>query len=389
MKVFNNIFAVVWASLAFVGCQQGVPVGGNEGDINIPIVPAGGYITFETDMVSRGALIEGTLAQNFDVLGYKYTGDWDVVKVMAAQNVFDKKPQTVVYKDNYHTYNSIKGWELSSKYAFFAYSPSKSDSDKLKNGTGITTISEGYEGDPYVDYTIGYSNGNHSAVDLVDVVTGCVVNTDGLNSKSVTLSMKHRLAAIDISARNFVDKSQYGNGVNSVNVLIKNLSITFNDIRYNTVRIPLNTLVSEELILGAEQKISKSYGILGTNYTTITPTINSDGEGGEQMVLSSGKSMILIPQNKKETVFNDGTANSITRNVSLTGTLKFTYQYVSGDDNITLQEDKEKTQDFYIDKDLKQGRRYFVQINFSNSGVTIAIIESEEWDDKNIYHDFE
>ena len=91
MKYKNSLLIVVM--LLFVACTNH--------DMEEIIVPTEGYIYFNTEVSSRGTLVVNDLqGKDFAVTGYKYTGDWNTVKVHA-------KPDGLLYmekifKKQYH-----------------------------------------------------------------------------------------------------------------------------------------------------------------------------------------------------------------------------------------------------------------------------------------------
>lgn len=347
------IFALVLFALA--ACSQGqMPNGGNDDVIiNLPESEYG-YIFFDAETGTRGELIEPAdkkLRGDFGVIGYTYMADdWTIAEVQAKPNVFDTTPQLVSYdtSKSIHTYSPIKPWLGTQKYAFFAYYP-----------WGLTT-SGGAEGNPYVDFTFSRDN----LANQVDVMTAYAIDTN-YATHSVGFNMKHRLTALDILARNL-----YTSG----DLTISSMSIELNNLLYDSVRIPLNDRDEPELVYGGMAKTRTAA------YTIIEQPIVV--ECGEEANLASGnaKSIIFIPQDQHIDTNNDGELEDF----AMTGTLIVTYTDGNG------TEHKNKEIDFTINKDLKAGRRYYVQANFAAGNVNIVILESDEWTDgPKVDHDFE
>ena len=72
--------------------------------------------------------------------------------------------------------------------------------------------------------------------------------------------------------------------------------------------------------------------------------------------------------------------------------LELTYEYVdSNGDGLTIEGNPGGSQSIEFDtkKDLKAGRKYYLQMTFSRSAITIAIIESGAWEDKDVEIEFE
>ena len=89
-----------------------------------------------------------------------------------------------------------------------------------------------------------------------------------------------------------------------------------------------------------------------------------------------GKTMILIPQPQEVDV--DGSKVKL----QIKATVKYSLNNGSS----------EQTKIIDFDRELKGGRRYYVQINFLPGDINILIIESDEWKDSGsgrIDHEFE
>lgn len=336
----KNIQVLALLLIVLVGCNNTSIV--EEEVIDLP-VPEHGYILFNTGVDSRGKLIEESLTDDFKVHGYCYTNTWDAAKVLATPNVFCGK--LIRYEENVHSYDPMEPWIGTQKYSFFAYYP-----------TDVSTISDTYEGNPYIEYTLA------SRIDptlLKDVMTAHVIDTDA-SARTVDFTMKHRLAAIDVVARNFDDDN---------NVEVKNLTIHFDNLLYDKVTLPLNTGDDPELkdTIKADN-IQASYPIVGDTPIVIPP-------GGDETVLSTDKnkkvykSMIVIPQKDY-----------------LTGYIKLDFKNETG---TWITKDNPDTK-FSTNCEILPGRRYYVQLTLTQEDVTIAILKSEEWEDKDkIYHEFE
>lgn len=324
-------------------------------------VPENGYIFFNTDVDSRGVLIEDRLEANFGVMGYYYASDWNTAKVQATPNVFDTYNQEVTWENNLHKYTPQKPWLAGQKYSFFAYYP-----------YGLTTSAATYEGNPYVKYTLASRS---DATELVDVMTSQVIDTDA-GARTVDFIMKHRLTAIDVVARNFNDQNQ--------NVVISNMSIEFDNLLFNNVTIPLNYTEEPDLVYEALPTANTgeaTYPLLSNQSITIAPS-NEKSEDTRITSSESETSMIIIPQERFYDLNKDNNIDEINEDCSLKG--RIILDYTLGNTTKTNE-----PLEFQINKDLKSGRRYFIQLTFTTDAVTIAVIESEEWSDQNIYHEFE
>lgn len=318
--------------------------GGTEESL-IPVVPSDGYIYFNTEVSSRGELVADMEGKTFGVTGFNYVGDWNTVKVQAVPNVFKNHGQEIVWEvdekqNGYHTYADLIPWDATRKYSFFGYYPF----DK------VTLSGKEVEGVPYIDYTLP-----DKVADMADVMTASLYDTDNSASNAVGLTFKHRLVAMDVQARNFLDEG--------TDVTINSLSITFENLQYNTVRLPLDA--SLEITPGKVNDWNEqpTYSILSSS-VTIEPTNTTSGTNAATS-LSDNSSLVFIPQTE-----------------NLKGTITMKYK-IDGSDEKTI------TPAFDTGKSMLAGRKFYLLINFSQTSVSIAIVDSGEWSDENIEIEFE
>lgn len=350
------------------------------------IVATNKYIFFDTERLTRGTSIENYLYDNFYVIGYKYVGDWLAVRPQASQTnngVFDNKPQTVTYNNSAHSYKPLKKWDEQSTYSYFAWYPT---SASLCNDNGGSYT----EGEPYIKYTIDKSNpGNH-----MDILTACVidrrVNWQDVSSKTVSFNMKHRLSALDIVARSYVNAASFDvAGVNTANVVIRSINITLgnsaanatNSLLYDTAIIPLNTNDRELTLKGG-----KSTGYNGViTYNTISSNVAVDYYSSSinlaNITSNDGKTMFLIPQESPSKCIMTVTYDIVGAD-GTTSVWDTVYQGVGDAPN------KTQTQEVDI-KRLQEGMRYYLLVNITKSGVSVVVLDTEAWDDKKVDYEFE
>ncbi len=399
MRKACHIFAVLLLFI-LVACEQQI----EQPPVEIEI-PENGYIFFNTkgEIKTKGELIEGHLYDHFAVIGYSYPfrDDWNTVRVMAKPNVLTDDPgnfvsaKKITWNGEVHYYSPLASWKSSQKYSFFAYYPY---SDTNPSPSGVN-----YEGEPYIDYTLCSRT---EPTDLKDVMTSYVLNTyvTETQNKNVDFKMEHRLAAIDVIASNFNDNV----GGTPVYVKISEMKVSLDNLLFDKVRIPLNT--KESSALGTKTKagnVTAEYPIItGSDFILSSPCLQDldrDGETDGDTPLTYGldsdeneinKSLIVIPQKvaEVEELIGDGER--------LTATVTFKYSYVDEHGN-PIEFDKadgsgkEMVVDVYdsktvsLEKDLGAGRRYYIQMSFSRSNVTIAIVETNTWSEKSITHTFE
>lgn len=369
MRRFYIYLLLVSALTLMVGCQQGQSTEG--GDVVVDLgSPEYGYIQFDFENGTRGDLYEkenpndpddNRLYADFGVMGYTYlANDWTIAEVQAQPNVFASHNQLVKWNGEYgtkamHDYYPPREWLGKQKYAFFAYYPYGNDY--------VKTSAADYEGNPYIEFTLP----SRSSVDEhVDVMTGYAIDAN-YTSRTVGFHMQHRLTALDVTANNLFTEGQ--------KVVVTGLKITLDSLLYDKVRIPLNDRDVSELdyFAGMAENITATYDIYGGE------PIKVDSGVEAKLTEPYAKSMIIIPQNQRIDTNGDGVEEGCT----MKGEVIVTYKV---DD--TLYENT--VVEFSVDRDLKERRHYFVQLNFSDGNVNIVILESDEWkDSERIDHEFE
>ena len=382
MRLFKYVFAITLIALCSCDRDTEFEGGGEEQEI---IIPTGDYIFFDLERVTRGTSIVDYLRDEFSVLGYKYTGEWKSAKSQATQNangVFDTKPQKVTWNGTVHTYTPIKEWDVNSTYSFFAWYP-----HNLSANGGNSTINT-HVGNPYITYSLGDDISDPSK--HIDVLTAYIVDQKVdlsiSSTKSVALRMHHRLSKLNLVAASYVNAESVGldKGV-TANVKIAKLDLILDNLLYDGVKIPLNedpnTTDATDKMVGTNARGSKTvtYSNLVTNKTldyynkNVGPTKLTEDKDIKN-------ALFLIPQNE-----------------ALSCKAVVTYDIVD-DNGSSLWDDiyedvlnaPDKTQEatIFIDK-LESGVPYAIQLIFTKSGVTANVIQSLQWEDTNVNHEFE
>lgn len=340
-------------------------------------IPSGGYIYFNTEVASRGTLITELKGESFGVNAYIYDDevDWNTVKVQATPELFYQK-EIKWDVNGYYTYDDKKTWSADSLYTFFGYYP--------YGNSSLTMSSDTYEGDPYLEYLLPTGD---DVTQMVDVMTASVYDTDNSQSNYVGLTFKHRLVAMDVQARNFNDPE---NG-EEVHIKITSLKMKFNNMKHNGAKLMLDASLKKDSLYVADTTAWKpNYALVG-NPITISPTDTSTGEA--QPVALTGTTynpkttLIFLPQEGE--VKDDETEY-------LNGWIEFTYTFVDKDGNNmnvtvdgTAVSTVTKTMPFTTGKNMVAGRKYYFQMTFSRTTITIAVIESGEWTDKDVDIEFD
>lgn len=363
MRRFSYIF-ILFASL-FCACNDSTIDPSGDEQIVVPTKP---YIYLDAAVSTRGTLVDGTtLPDNFGVYGFTYAfnNDWDTYKVTAKPNVFATAPQHVTYSNGSYKYNPIKEWD-GGKYTFFAFYPSD------------LNVSDGnVEGTPYLTYSPNFNNvGNH-----IDVMTAMFEDTSLSSSPYVYFDFYHRLSAVDVVAMNFYEHNYQGDDDTMVSekivIELVGLSLAFENVQYKTAKIYMDKRIPSERTL-ADAGTNPSYSIYteGSGYAL---AIDYNTDSTLKPVTSFlGKSMIFIPQEN-----NDLT---VTTNISYRKRRPNGEYLIDETDNNNVFTVTKTTP---FNQPLKEGSRYFLQMSFTSSAVSISIITSDEWDDIEVDYEFE
>lgn len=381
MKRFCQIWILAFAVVALCGCDYGQ--GFEDGDnsaVHIPLYPqSDDYIFFDAGLSSRATLLEGTLKDDFSVLGYCNTADWETTKVQASQvkyGVFDQRPLTVYYRDNTYEYDNLAQWDSHKIYSFFAWYPS----DLKHNGDSDSYDGDSYEGEPYIDYT--WDSGN-----MVDVMTACNIDTNKEGSKTgVYLNMKHRLAALDVWARSQIDAKGLVEMLSSseneddknlaknisddatITVKVTDLSLTIDGVLYDKAKIYLNT---NDTNLKTDPSASSNTrytfsGLIGST-EPVLGLFHSDAD--LKPLCADDKKMLFIPQNGRvkiqlnvsyEIWYGAGDTDFISETAS---TLAVTDEGCVGFDN------------------LEERLYHYLVLTFTKSGLFVESSRSSTWDE--------
>ena len=284
---------------------------------------------------------------DFGVIGYTHSyDDWTAAEPQSKPNVFYK--QKVTWYESKHEYTPMQQWQGKQLYAFFAYCPFE-----------LTVSPKDLEGNPYVDFEFK----RNDLANQVDVMTGQVIDAD-YKTRSVAFDMKHRLTALDVVANNlYTDVTE---------IQVTSMTIKLENILYDKVRIPLNMRDEPGLDYSHGEANDKTaeYNLLPSGTGSITNKPNTPLTSSE-----ANTTMILIPQNQSpEMAYN------------IKGSIEVAYKTLS---NGTTVISTTQNKDFVISRDLIPGYRYYIQLNFAAGDITVAILESDMWDELRIKHDFE
>ena len=363
MKRFKYILMLV--STLFIGCSKVAPVPEEE-QIVVPTKP---YIYLDAGISTRATLVGGTtLNGNFSVYGYTYdfNNKWSTYRVTAKPNVFDNVPQNVTYSSGNYKYNPVKEWS-GGKYTFFAFYPQN-----------VTTSGAGVEGTPYITYAPDFNNaGSH-----IDIMTAMFEDTSLSSSPYVYFDFYHRLSAVDVVAMNFYEHSYDDpDAVNTViteriTIEIVDLALEFENVQYAEAKIYMDRRISS-VCTPADPDTNPYYQIISQDSGAGVYINYNEDATLRPITATMNSSMIFIPQESVD--------------LEVTTTVSFKKRRPNGE-YLTDTNDSEvftQTIETPFKQPLKEGSRYYLQMTFTSSAVSISIITSDEWDDIKVDYEFE
>ncbi len=290
-------------------------------------VPTNRYINFNAQVGTRATLITD-MKRDFAVTAFNYNEDWSTAVATAQPNVLHN--QVITWNRSIHTYNPMKTWEENKKYTFFAHYP-----------TTLTLSGSGTYGTPYITYSLP-----NNVANMVDIMTASLFDTDNSFSNTVGFTFKHRLTALGVQIRNL-------NKDTSIELDKLNITFTGNTLKYNNATISLDESIT--MTRTGSSVYQGPYSLISSGSISI-PALET---------VSLENALIFIPQEGTNT--DDYLQGNIT------------YGYNNSDDS----------KGFNVGRDMKAGRKYYLQMTFSAGAITIAIIESGEWTDKDVEIEFE
>lgn len=404
MREFFKILFFVILIVLLGACDERI-------DLNDTIVdvPKNGYIFFNTERATRAELEKDKLLKSFNVIGYKYSssvqGGWTTVKVQAKQNgdmgVFASIPQMVVYNSDKktHSYSNPKEWLPNTRYAFFAWYPTGSESTDLtidfnnatKDANDNPISSENVEGEPYITYTLPIGTDRDARKKMYDVMTACNLNYFKEMGVSVPLEMEHRLAALDIRGMSMINATALNEAwwkespkfdVNDeISVKVTSLSLSLDPIKAS-VKIPLNTVIDPYDEDIADQQMVAD-GSLSKEYTGFAGGTMKYYNAEDDIVdlAAADEKLILIPQHEP-----------------ITATVEVWYEiYCNGkeitEDKLPKDDDGKPQAQFYGEKtvtidELNEGVYHYLLITFTKAGIFVKVAAEKTWAETDIYYEF-
>lgn len=403
MRLFYIIFAAIVLALSLPSCEGDIVIDdSNENEVNID-VSSRNYITFLTEANTRGELVESSyISGSFGVFGYQYdfAKSWNGQRAVATPNVFwnvdngNKMPLEVMEDSGSYEYHAANAasedagqitWS-ANKYAFFAYYPYDLDVIDMES-----------EGSPYLTYTVD----KEDASNHVDVMTGGVSDiTASSSSNTVTFTMNHRLAGVDVSICNAYEYT-YQSGTDDegkavytsegIDIEITGLTLNFYNLEYESAKIfleqnkaiaSLNTVPAKGNDETAEFNLIGQGSNSGLTGYVIEPTADEN----ENITAATGTSMTFIPQSESDL--------RVVATIQYKKKRKLVDEYIKEgldeegnplyDENGLYTVEKETT----FDQSIKEGSRYYVLLTFTSEAVSINIITAAAWDEKEVEYEF-
>lgn len=352
-----------------------------EADVEVDI-PFNGYIHFGADRfttrASQGNALEDLTGQDFGVIAFQYTSDWNTFKATGtpASSQFPF-PTKVYYKGSAWTYDKtnrdnpeppiLVEWDNDSKYTFFAYYPYSSSGSCVSTETSQSTA-----GVPSIKYTVPSWT---TPSQLKDVMIASVKDAKNNSDGTVYFNFKHCLSCLTIEARNLDEVKPDHSSDQS----IKNLTLTITSNLYGDLTIPLDYNLDPTPI--SQKTGSKTYTVCGSTAINVPPISTTEGDpnkGKIQVVSVSGDNNIFIIPQKA-----NGPNGHLQGYVTFVDKNGATKTGKSGDAGY------DANLEFNSDKDFVAGRKYSLIVNFANGMISVAIIESGDWEDVDITHTFE
>ena len=364
MRRFSYIFILLAALLC--ACNDNATDPGDE-QIVVPTKP---YIYLDAAVNTRASLVGGTvLKRKFGVYGFTYdfNNKWSTYRVTAKPNVFDDVPEEVSYSNGSYKYEEIQEWQ-GGKYTFFAYYP-----------YSLVVSGKEIEGTPYVTYGPDFNDTSEHR----DVMTAMFEDTSLSSSPYVYFDFYHRLSAVDVVAMNFYEHSYDDpNAENTVitekiTIDIVDLALQFENIQYKNAKIYLDRRIPSDLT-PADAGTKPFYQIISEDDESGIYINYNEDSTLRPITAQNNSSMIFIPQESTD--------------LEVTTTVAYKKRRPNGE---YLIDETDNNNVFTVTKTtpfnqpLKEGCRYYLQMSFTSSAVSISIITSDEWDDIEVDYEFE
>lgn len=366
MKRLTKYIILLFA-VAFASCEKAGFI-----SEEIELFPHAGYIRFSTGVKTKAPIIDNMKSRNFGVLGYEYgmNTNWQTASPLATPETFYN--QEIVCSDqgvcSYDAYptdadKSLKPWELSKKYSFFAYFPycdkNKSEEEQTVADKLLTVSASNQVNTPRVTYSLpfgtGYldSDGMVNPDNLLDLMTASSIDQTA-GAGMVSFTFQHRLFCVEVVGQNF----------NDVDETISNLSVSLNNLSYKGISVPMHSndtnleYTPNDLGAISFRLLNASESILLPSYGKTSGAISLAGPNKDRMLM-------LVPQNASK--------------VALEGSVTFN---LSGDEG-------PQSKSFSANLNFREGRKYTLSINITGESIVVVASEAEAWEQIPVGYEFE
>lgn len=213
-------------------------------------------------------------------------------------------------------------------------------------------------------------------------MTAMFEDTSLSSSPYVYFDFYHRLSAVDVVAMNFYEHSYDDPDAENtviterITIEVVDLALQFKNVQYKEAKIYLDRRISS-VCTPADSGTNPHYQIISEDEESGV-YINYNEDATLRPITSTLRgSMIFIPQE------ND--------NLEVTTSVSFKKrrpngEYLTDDNGNQVFTHTLKTP---FKQPLKEGSRYYLQMTFTSSAVSISIITSDEWDDIPVDYEFE
>jgi hypothetical protein len=161
-----------------------------------------------------------------------------------------------------------------------------------------------------------------------------------------------------------------------ITIEIVDLALQFTGVQYQEAKIYLDRRIPSECTL-VDAGTNPNYQIISSNSGSgIYINYNEDATL-RPITAQNNSSMIFIPQESTD--------------LEVTTTVKYKKRRPNGE-YLTDENGNDvftQTIDTPFNQPLKEGSRYYLQMTFTSSAVSISIITSDEWDDIKVDYEFE
>lgn len=362
MKRLTKYIILLFA-VAFASCEKAGFV-----SEEIELFPHAGYIRFSTGVKTKAPIIDNMKARNFGVLGYEYgmNTNWQTASPLATPETFYNQlvscsEQGVCSYDAYPTDpdTSLKPWELSKKYSFFAYFPysmEKNNPDTVIDEL-ITISGSDQVNTPRVKYSLPFgsdyldSDGMVNPDNLLDLMTASSIDQTA-GAGMISFTFQHRLFCVEVVGQNF----------NDTNETISNLSVTFENLTYKEITVPMH-MSDTNVDYTPNDFGAISFRLLNANESVTLPSYGNTSGAISLAGVNKDKMLMLVPQNASKN--------------ALEGYVTFT---LSGEP---------QSKYFSANLNFREGRKYTLSINITGESILVVASEAEAWEQIPVGYEFE